>query len=46
VDQSLLDKVHAPIGLDIGAEGPYEIAVAIAAELIAIQRKTSKDKAK
>jgi xanthine dehydrogenase accessory factor len=38
VDQLLLDKVHSPIGLDIGAEGPHEIAVAIAAELIASRR--------
>lgn len=28
-------NVHAPIGLNIGAEGPEEIAVSIAAELIA-----------
>ena len=41
---SLLDKVHAPIGLDIGAEGPYEIAVSIAAELIAVKRKKLKPK--
>ena len=40
-DKSLLKKIHAPIGLDIGAEGPYEIAVSIAAELISV-RKTSK----
>ncbi|MBN1504823.1 MAG: XdhC family protein, partial [Candidatus Eisenbacteria bacterium] len=33
VDESLFSKVHTPIGLDIGAEGPYEIALAIAAEL-------------
>jgi xanthine dehydrogenase accessory factor len=42
-EKSKLDKVCAPIGLAIGAEGPYEIAVAIAAELIAVKRKkTSK----
>ncbi len=33
-----LSKVHAPIGLDIGSETPAEIAVAIAAELIAVRR--------
>jgi len=46
IEESLLKKVHAPIGLDIGAEGPYEIAVAIAAELIASQRKNVKDESK
>jgi xanthine dehydrogenase accessory factor len=33
-----LDRVHAPIGLDIGAEGPAEIALAIAAEIVAVLR--------
>ena len=27
VEQNLLDKVHTPIGLDINAESPFEIAV-------------------
>jgi xanthine dehydrogenase accessory factor len=30
--------VHAPIGLNIGAVAPAEIAVSIAAELIAVRR--------
>jgi xanthine dehydrogenase accessory factor len=30
--------VHAPIGLDIGAQSPTEIAVAIMAEIIAVRR--------
>ena len=34
----LFDHVHAPIGLDIGAITPEEIAVAITAELIAHRR--------
>ncbi len=33
-----LAAVHAPIGLDIGAVTPQEIAVAILAELIAVRR--------
>jgi len=36
----LFDRVHAPIGLDIGAVTPEEIAVAITAELIAIRRRS------
>jgi xanthine/CO dehydrogenase XdhC/CoxF family maturation factor len=34
----LFERVHAPIGLDIGAVTPEEIAVAITAELIAVRR--------
>jgi xanthine dehydrogenase accessory factor len=32
-------RLHAPIGLNIGAETPEEIAIAIAAELIEIRRR-------
>jgi xanthine dehydrogenase accessory factor len=34
----LLGKIHAPVGLDIGAETPEEIAVAVAAELVLVRR--------
>ncbi|HEY1270857.1 MAG TPA: XdhC/CoxI family protein, partial [Terriglobales bacterium] len=34
----LFERVHAPVGLDIGAITPEEIAVAITAELVAIRR--------
>jgi xanthine dehydrogenase accessory factor len=37
--EHLFDRVHAPIGLDIGAITPEEIAVAITAELIAVRRR-------
>jgi xanthine dehydrogenase accessory factor len=38
VTRQQLDCVHAPIGLDIGAVTPEEIAISIAAELIAVRR--------
>jgi len=34
----LFERVHAPVGLDIGAVTPEEIAVAITAELIGVRR--------
>jgi xanthine dehydrogenase accessory factor len=33
-----LERVHAPIGLEIGAMTPEEIAISIAAELVAVRR--------
>jgi len=39
VPRDLLDRVHAPIGLDIGADTPEEIAVSIVAELIHARRR-------
>jgi xanthine dehydrogenase accessory factor len=36
--EDLFERVHAPIGIDIGAVTPEEIAVAITAELIADRR--------
>ena len=38
VNPALLERIHAPIGLDLGAVTPQEIAVSIAAELIAVRR--------
>lgn len=40
VAQIDLDPVHCPIGLTIGAQTPAEIAVSIAAELIAVRTGT------
>jgi xanthine dehydrogenase accessory factor len=39
----LFERVHAPIGLDIGAVTPDEIAVAVTAELIAVRRKVERE---
>jgi xanthine dehydrogenase accessory factor len=38
VDPARLERIHAPIGLDLGAVTPQEIAVSITAELIAVRR--------
>jgi xanthine dehydrogenase accessory factor len=38
VPREALERVHTPIGLDIGAETPEEIAVSIVAELIEVRR--------
>jgi len=38
IARAQLERVHAPVGLDIGAETPAEIAVSIAAELIRVRR--------
>lgn len=37
IDEGLINRIHAPIGLDIGAESPEEIAISIAAELVAVR---------
>jgi xanthine dehydrogenase accessory factor len=43
VDPKLLAEVHAPLGLDIGAETPEEIAVSIMAEIIRERRTGVRD---
>jgi xanthine dehydrogenase accessory factor len=39
VDDARWRRLHAPIGLDLGSETPAEIAVAVAAELVALRRR-------
>jgi len=38
-----LNKIHMPIGIDINAETPEEIAVSILAELISLKNSKTKD---
>ncbi len=39
VAESQLARIHAPIGLDIGSRTPEEVAIAVAAEIVATFRK-------
>ena len=43
ISQELLDQVHAPLGMDIAAETPEEIAVSIIAELVRERRSGARD---
>jgi xanthine dehydrogenase accessory factor len=38
IDPKIIEKVHMPVGLDIGAQTPEEIAICIAAEMIKDRR--------
>ena len=42
IDRSVLESVHAPIGVPIGSQTPEEIAISIAAELISVRSKEEK----
>jgi len=41
IDRAAFDRVFAPMGLDIGAISPEEIAVSVAAEMIAVRRNAA-----
>ena len=42
ISRELLDRIHAPIGLDIGSDNPEEIAVSVVGELIRVRRSGGK----
>lgn len=42
VDPAKVATLHAPIGLDIGAETPEELAISVVGELVAIRRGASR----
>ena len=41
VIEAELERIHAPIGLDIGSRTPEEVAVAVAAEIVAVRRRAA-----
>lgn len=44
-DEAQLDRIHGPVGLDIGADNPEEIALAIMAQVVATYRAGDHDSA-
>lgn len=43
VPRALFERIHAPMGLEIGAVTPEEIAISVAAEMIATRRQPEAD---
>lgn len=41
VEDSALQRIHAPVGLDLGGAGPAETAVSVAAQIIAVAHQRS-----
>ena len=43
IPRAAMDRIFAPMGLEIGAVSPEEIAISVAAEMIAVRRVSSAD---
>jgi len=43
IARARIERIHAPMGLDIGAISPEEIAISVAAEMIAVRRNAESD---
>jgi xanthine dehydrogenase accessory factor len=41
IERGAFERIHAPMGLDIGAISPEEIAISVAAEMIAVRRNAA-----
>lgn len=41
LSQEALDRIHIPMGLDINAETPEEVAISVFAEIIKVRRRNS-----
>jgi xanthine dehydrogenase accessory factor len=41
IARAALERIHAPMGLDIGAISPEEIAISVTAEMIAVRRNAT-----
>src|SRR6516165_10204032 len=41
IPRTAFERIHAPMGLDIGAISPEEIAISVTAEMIAVRRNAS-----
>ena len=41
--REVFEKIFAPMGLEIGAESPEEIAISVVAEMIAVRRSPESD---
>jgi xanthine dehydrogenase accessory factor len=44
ISREFLDSIHAPIGIDIGAVSPFEIALSIASQIVSIRHNLQSEK--